>query len=126
MDIGIDPYGALIAVGRQASPFEDLVIIKYPSINTNQWYHVVVNTSGSTVSLWLDGINVATGQIAGYADGKRITTSNTWAFGAIYTPCSCVGTGQIFRELDGSIDDVRFYDRVLTEDEIKTLNNQRS
>lgn len=124
IDFGINYLGELQVVGRRHNPFKDLVIIKYAGISTNSWYHCVGKTEGSKLSVWVNGVEVASGQVVGYADGVRISTSTMWSLGAMYTRAS--GQTPIFRELDGLLDDIRFYDRALLEDEIKTLSNQRN
>jgi hypothetical protein len=73
---------------------------------TNTWYHVAGTYDGSTMRLYLDGIEQDTLDIAGAAD------SGGWV------RLSHSGSDEA---LDGLLDDVRIYDRALSPTEIYNL-----
>ena len=78
----------------------------------NQWYHLVVKRSGDDFMLYLDGSLVATG-----ADSRPIPDPNT---------SFQIGTaegGHPERVFKGLIDDIRIYNRALSDAEIQELYN---
>jgi hypothetical protein len=84
------------------------------TVNDDQWHHYVgtVNTSGMEIISYLDGI-----------------PKDTTSFGS--APTSASGSLQIGRfsntyhqSFTGDIDDIRFYNRVLTEAEVTSLHDE--
>lgn len=71
---------------------------------TEKWHHVIAQFDGSTRSLWFDGEQINSDQPAGHnakvADVNIGVTNNRTEF------------------FDGKIDELRLYERALTEDEI--------
>ena len=83
-----------------------------PAMSNGRWYHLVLLRSGSTVRLYLDGVESSSG---GQSD------SNTFSFDTIM--------GYSFNvtlEWDGQGDDFRWYSRALSTSEIASLAGSRS
>ncbi|ODS41672.1 MAG: hypothetical protein A7315_00730 [Candidatus Altiarchaeales archaeon WOR_SM1_79] len=75
-----------------------------PSLNT--WHHVVITKSGTTGTLYLDGVSKGTNTLVssfGTGDSVRIGT---------------LGTDALDRCFNGSIDEVAIFNRSLSSDEI--------
>ena len=79
-------------------------------ISTNTWYHASLTYDGTTAIAYLNGEVVGTDTVA---SGALDTTSQPFQIGRR-------GTVQYF---DGSIDEVRVYNRALTQAEITALYN---
>jgi len=79
-----------------------------PALQTGRWYHVAVTNVGASVTLYLDGAAVASGDLS------INTPSGTQLF---------VGSlpGDTLRRLDGLIDEVEIYNRALGRDEIAAI-----
>lgn len=85
-----------------------------PSVNT--WYHIVVTRSASTVKYYLN--NILLGSSTSGTAGSVTAKNDTLVIGTgRYT------TRQFF---DGTIDDLRIYNRVLSTQEIDSLYNMPS
>ena len=78
------------------------------AVSAGSWYHAVLASNGITTALYVNGVIVSTTTASG-------TTSGT---NATYLGCDTTGAGQWF---NGLIDDVGFYNRVLSPSEITTL-----
>lgn len=88
----------------------DWVSADYGEINANEWYHYVGVYDGDTVELWVNGTRVDTN---GDADSVADSGSVDAGIGEnIDSPD---------RHLDGQIDEVRVYDRALSDDEVEGL-----
>jgi hypothetical protein len=87
----------------------DGITIDNMNISTQTWYHFVLLEDSSGGEIYLDGVS----------------TSNTgWQnISTFFTPTNFVigRSGWADRDFRGLIDDVRIYDRVLTQDEITEL-----
>lgn len=89
--------------------------ISTPSVINNKWYHVVGTFDGTTMKLFLDGT-----QVGSYTQAGTISVLTTsLCFGAEAGPTICNG-GNL---LNGSLDDIRIYNRALSADEIMALYN---
>jgi hypothetical protein len=75
-------------------------------ITRNVWTHLAASCNVSNCNLYMDGVQIATGSISSY------TTSTTGYFGGM-TSYYC----------DAQMDDVRFYNRALSPQEVKELYN---
>lgn len=87
------------------------------SIVVNQWYHVVLSYDGTTIKMYKDG------QLVG-SRAATISYANQIQFligGAGDGP----SPGGIYGGFNGKIDDVGFWDRALTTNEIQELYNGR-
>jgi chitodextrinase len=71
------------------------------------WQHVAATYDGTTARVYVDGVAVASRLFSGNAGD-----SNTWLIGSY-------GTAQFGTFFDGTIDEVRIYDRALTGAEIQ-------
>lgn len=80
------------------------------SVSANQWYHVCIARSTSTVNVYLNGI----------IDGTGTVTLNpyTGTTGRIGT------TGSVTETFKGSIDQVRVFNKALSAGEVTTLYNE--
>jgi hypothetical protein len=80
------------------------------SVNDTEWHLYVVTYDGSTLRLWLDGVEVEslpfTGRVARNVDRAVHLGGDPW--GAAF---------------DGLLDEVRIYDKALVEAEIGDLYN---
>ena len=80
------------------------------NLNLNQWYHLAGTYDGTTIKLYVDGVQAATFSTTGNIDQTnnplRIGTANA--------------SGDFFK---GTVDEVRLYNRVLNQSEIQTDMN---
>ncbi|MAO19999.1 MAG: hypothetical protein CMJ25_04535, partial [Phycisphaerae bacterium] len=77
------------------------------SVSANQWYHVCVTRSGSTVKVYLNGS----------IDGTGTVTLNSYT-----GTTGRIGTSGVAQEFfDGTIDQVRIFNKALSSSEISTL-----
>ena len=79
-----------------------------PSLQTDRWYHVAVTNSGRLVTLYLDGVEVAVGNM-------DINTPN----GSTFYLGNIPWEGQ--KRLNGLVDEVEVYNRALSAEEIKAI-----
>jgi hypothetical protein len=87
------------------------------TINSGQWYHLAATLSGTTVKLYIDGSLASS------------TSINNGSFVSIDGSSEPVRVGVIRNSsewlyFDGSIDDLRVYDRDLSEQEIADVMNE--
>lgn len=103
--------GTLSSVIWNGSTYEAKTLIQ---LATNRWYHVVSTvTSNNTHRLYLDGVLVDSENIQGLGHTKQNSEGIT--IGAGYYPDG-------LQHFSGSIDDVRIYNRALSEDEVRDLH----
>ena len=86
------------------------------AVNDGKWHHAVQTISPSTLSLYLDG--VLQGSVT--TQGGNVTENDCIIFGADGNNNAVYATPLY---LNGYIDDIRIYNRVLTTDEISLLYN---
>lgn len=79
------------------------------AIDSDVWHHIVMIKQGSVLYQYLD--NVLVSEIP---DNTSCSTSNN-------VPISIGCRGQLVRFFNGKIDDIRFYNRALSESEINSL-----
>jgi len=81
----------------------------------NKWHHVVVSGNGSVYTIWLDGVSktVTIGQNGGYG----------WTSmgGSSASDIGWLGFSGLGYFMNGSVDDLRVYNRVLSGEEINVL-----
>lgn len=107
-DFGVAMLGNGHVIAGVGNP--DTHIMSPPGNNDGQWHHVAFTRHRETgeISLWVDGANVGT------------ATGNTERLDATaYLDIGRIQTG--YNYFHGSIDDVRFYDRVLSDRDISGL-----
>jgi hypothetical protein len=83
-----------------------------------RWYHVAFRKNGSDFTVWVDG--VVDYQVS-HATLTGLNVPVTLNFGGGWSFPNEPGWGT----MSGSLDDIRVYGRALTEDEIRTLSNDR-
>jgi len=86
------------------------------STNTvdSNWHHIALTFSGGTATLYIDGIlDTTVNSLANPA-----SSPHKFAIGALYTNKSTISS------FDGAVDEVRFWDSVLTITEIRYILNQ--
>lgn len=86
------------------------------SLEAKRWYHLVAMQESEEVSLFLDKQLVGRDTIASFSPNVFPKVSH-WAFGSAIN-----GSLNILREMDGKLDDIRFYDRAINQEEINALN----
>jgi hypothetical protein len=85
-----------------------------PGFNDGQRHHVAVTRGGATMTLYVDGVQVASGSAAGTAN---VANSNLFKIGrSLNDPC-CPGN---FTPT-ATFDELRIYNRALTADQIEDL-----
>ncbi|MDM8536945.1 LamG domain-containing protein [Desulfobacterales bacterium HSG17] len=85
----------------------------YTSISLFNWYNVIATKENNIITLYLNGNNVGSMEIT-----NAVTRNNSLIVGAGGSPYV---TGYQF---NGEIDELRFYDRVLSESEIQEIVSQ--
>jgi len=88
--------------GSSARALDETVLL-----NMNQWYHIVGTYDGSTVSLYLDG-QLVDSQPSNISIGHNAMPV-------------CIGGRLGIESVDGFVDEVRIYNRALSESEIQGL-----
>jgi uncharacterized protein (TIGR02145 family) len=77
-------------------------------ISTDQWSHIVMNKIGNILSFYINGIHI-----------RDIVSSNfTMPSNSIFFAATSSGYSKLFH---GSLDDIRIYNRALTQEEISYL-----
>ncbi len=82
----------------------------------NKWHHISMAYNGTGVSLYKDGIELVIDETSGTVPSSLFTTSNNIRFGYDYAN----GDNAAF---NGTIDEVKIYNRALTATEIGQLYN---
>lgn len=95
-------------------PISDFVLLYDPSFQTNQWYHFVSVISRKTGRIYLNGVEKQANTNLPDSPIDNCSGGNL-RFGA---QSAYVND---FNYLDGSFDEIRIYNRVLTEADIKAL-----
>lgn len=97
---------------------ETAVIADRNKVADDLWHHLVFVRSATAVSVYLDG-NLENSKPA--SPPNRVNIGLSITIGDILTGTGCAGNDHHF---EGLIDDIRIYDRTLTEEEIQSLLNQ--
>lgn len=80
------------------------------SYNNGSWHHIVMTYNGSVLSLYIDG---------------NLIASNTFNINLIVSQSFYIGYDTAFgRYMVGDIDDIRIYNRALTQSEVTLLYNE--
>jgi hypothetical protein len=78
-------------------------------LTDNQWHHILVNRQGSTAKLYVDGV-------LDFTDNLTQNPNNSTIF--------IIGSSYNTAYFTGSIDDIRVYNRTVTDDEIGFLYHE--
>jgi hypothetical protein len=84
--------------------------------NDNEWHAVVGERNGSTINIFIDGFLEASNTLPGDYDLSGTVQHNAY-IGALANN----GSGALYKTYVGEIDDVRIYDRALSESEAAGL-----
>ncbi|MBB3122642.1 hypothetical protein FHS04_000130 [Mesoflavibacter sabulilitoris] len=87
------------------------------SITDTNWHHIAYTYSGGNLRLYIDGVEDGNSPIGGVA--IPVATTDYFAIGVNY-----IDKNTISNSFNGDIDEVRIWDRVLTQNQIKFLMNQ--
>ncbi|PTM07578.1 MAG: hypothetical protein DA407_10300 [Bacteroidetes bacterium] len=91
------------------------------SISTNRWYHIAVTFDGSSYLLYIDGIEVGT--VTGTINAPDSTGRNVECLLGALDPS--VGTSALAtRHFNGWIDELRIWNKAITENQIRYMMNQ--
>jgi hypothetical protein len=103
------PAGARFAITTAGGGAEQQITASSPL--ATGWHHVVVTKSGTTGTLWVDGVPVATNTNLTLSPADLGETNQNW-----------IGRSQYPDPLlDGSVDEFQIHDRALTSAEIQSL-----
>jgi hypothetical protein len=109
--LGLDNNGTNWQAGMRRDDSSSATV-SASSFNTGQWYHTVIRWDGSTFEFFLD------------TDSIGATSSSTFNPAVDNTN---IGRSQYYGEYwDGKIDDIRVYNRALSESEINQLYQMRT
>jgi hypothetical protein len=90
--------------------------LKTTSINAGTWYHITITKSGGNVKHFINSNEQSNETITDYPN-TNFPSVTYWNIGAFFN----TQTGDIYRELNGSMDDIRLYNRALTLQEVIDL-----
>lgn len=111
----------LSIIGRKTSPFTDLFDFESTPITEGEWNHVVFTYNPSQTNdqlkLYLNG---SLDEEMSFS-GDSLTQPVLWNIGASEFPFDTATV--IHRELQGAIDELRFYNKALSSSEISQLYN---
>jgi hypothetical protein len=98
-------------------------LVKYSSstVSSNSWYHIVATYDGSKApsgfNIYIDGVNAGSSNTTDGGVNDTIGGTENFSIGARDPD------GSTSSYVDGQIDDVRIYDRALSQPEIEALYN---
>lgn len=97
---------------------ENGVVINYASnpFTDGGWHHIVIRRNGSDMDVFIDGVL----DVSGTAVSTGVSNFSRWCIGAYYGASSFCNDGYF----DGLIDELRFYDRAISNNEIVALYNK--
>lgn len=103
------PFDLVLSAGNGSATLERITLPK--AILVDEWYHVVFTIDSTELMIYLDGVLVGT------LDLTAQTINNA---SPIYL-ASIPGSSADARYFSGLLDDLRFYNRVLKAEEVRTL-----
>jgi hypothetical protein len=109
--------GAAANVGKVRYTVNDsgspvLALDSATSVNDNNWHHVVVTDANGVVVIYIDGVQDATGSYTRPSCDMDHTT-----FGVYWHYIN----GYIYSLYTGLLDDIRFYNHILSAEEVRAL-----
>ena len=107
--LGIQDNAAALLAGMGESLFASIPIT--PPLQSNRWYMITISGDGSNASFYLNGTLL--GPPTSYTEATG-PSGRTFKIGKI---------GTLNRFFDGIVDDVRVYDRALSDEEVLRLYN---
>lgn len=119
VDCLINNNGEFEVFFRQANSgaqIDGLTSSKISSISAGVWYHVVVTKAGANVKYYFNSSEASNETITNYPT-TNFPSVDYWNVGAFYN----TQVDTISRELQGSFDDLRLYNRSLTVQEVTDL-----
>lgn len=90
--------------------------LKTTSINAGTWYHITITKSGANVKHFINSNEQSNETITDYPN-SNFPSVTYWNVGAFFN----TQTDDIYRELNGNMDDIRLYNRALTAQEVNDL-----
>jgi hypothetical protein len=98
-------------------------LISDPVLEAGVWAHVVASWDGSMMRIYKDGVEVASQEKGGSA--VAVDPAISAAIGSQPSDAFASDPGHVAKFFDGLIDEVRIYDRALSELEIRYLAGER-
>jgi hypothetical protein len=98
-----------VQAGLAFGPGNATTFVTGPAIQANTWYHMALTFDGTTATLYLDGVNVASGA----GQGKIMYDNQPVRIGSL---SNAVGSA-----FDGFIDEVALFNMALEADDIQTI-----
>ncbi|MBA7702358.1 hypothetical protein ES703_111122 [subsurface metagenome] len=111
-----DDHKACLTVDRDSPSPDKVQATSIVTVDDDQWHHIVGIRDGSSLRLYVDGALDGTNTLPAGYDLSGTSQGNAY-IGAGWR----YDTSVVHKFLIGVIDDVRIYDRVLTEEEIAWL-----
>jgi regulation of enolase protein 1 (concanavalin A-like superfamily) len=109
-DYGIEIcYGKLYAGVGANGTWSGAVLVPLTTADLNTWKHAAITYDGTSLSFYVDGT------LKGTQNGTHVSTNNPLEFGRWNPPTS--------EYWDGLIDEVRLYNKALTQSEIQSAMN---
>lgn len=112
--ISLPSHGKPVFTTHAATCCNDMDSGDGNSLPTNEWKHVVMTHDGTTDRIYFDGLQVNEKEYAGALN------KTTYPFGMGYNPID------VSNYFDGSLDEVRIYNRALTAQEVLDLYNEQA
>ena len=102
------------------SPGASYITYSTSSLSLNKWYHLVAIQNGTFMAIYINGTQVVNGALTNTIGNiKSSSVVIPLMLGSWTEPASYPYGGQ--RYFNGSLDDIRIYNRTLSDSEIQTL-----
>lgn len=109
-NIRMDPSGVLLSEVSAGYPPYWTGFWSGPSVNDGSWHHVALVRAGSTVSLYVDGVQTTSTPVA-TAGVLYVSNSSNLLFGA----------GVCGARLQGQLDEIEYFNSALTQAQIQAI-----
>ena len=114
-DNGLNQRKLRIEATGGAADYKENTTTDFLAVNT--WYHIVYTKTGTTSHFYINGVDKTL--TANLSTGGLNTGAGTFRLGSYNGGSGGVGN----RQMDGVIDEVGIWSRVLTQEEVTTLYN---